>query len=160
MNRQLVAFLSLFSLVLVLSVYYVMLPSTSNQLVSENTDVVYKDATTLYFETLDMERDQEHEEYMDEMIAVYEGLNDQYTLEEALININNRKKIIEEEDKIEDFLKTVGYSSSYCEVNGTDYIKVVVYSTKQDFEEVDKIMYQVQNLINRQVSTFIVEFQD
>ena len=71
MNRQLVAFLSLFSLVLVLSVYYVMMPSTTTQL-KENAQSVnlnVKDATTLYFESLDLERDNAHQEYIDERNA-------------------------------------------------------------------------------------------
>ena len=70
MNRQLVAFLSLFSLVLVLSVYYVMMPSTTTQLKenAQNVNLNVKDATTLYFESLDLERDNVHQEYIDESL--------------------------------------------------------------------------------------------
>lgn len=162
MNRQLVAFLSLFSLVLVLSVYYVMMPSTTTQL-KENAQSVnlnVKDATTLYFESLDLERDNAHQEYIDEMIKVYEGLNQEYTLEEAFYNINNRNNIIEEEKKIEECIKSLGFTSCYAEVEGDDYIKVIVYSTTKSLLEVDQIMYQVQLLLEREVSTFIVEFQE
>ena len=162
MNRQLVAFLSLFSLVLVLSVYYVMMPSTTTQL-KENAQSVnlnVKDATTLYFESLDLERDNAHQEYIDEMIEVYEGLNQEYTLEEAFYNISNRNNIIEEEKKIEECIKSLGFTSCYAEVEGDDYIKVIVYSTTKSLLEVDQIMYQVQLLLEREVSTFIVEFQE
>ena len=162
MNRQLVAFLSLFSLVLVLSVYYVMMPSTTTQL-KENAQSVnlnVKDATTLYFESLDLERDNAHQEYIDEMIKVYEGLNQEYTLEEAFYNINNRNNINEEERKIEECIKSLGFTSCYAEVEGDDYIKVIVYSTTKSLLEVDQIMYQVQLLLEREVSTFIVEFQE
>ena len=162
MNRQLVAFLSLFSLVLVLSVYYVMMPSTTTQLKenSQSVNLNVKDATTLYFESLDLERDNEHQEYIDEMIKVYEGLNQEYTLEEAFYNINNRNNIIEEEKKIEECIKSLGFTSCYAEVEGDDYIKVIVYSSTKSLLEVDQIMYQVQLLLEREVSTFIVEFQD
>lgn len=162
MNRQLVAFLSLFSLVLVLSVYYVMMPSKSNQLVDNSNPVslVSKDATTLYFEALDLERDEAHQTYINEMIAVYEGTNNDYTLEEAYVNISNRNKLIAQEEKIEECVKGLGYTSCYAEVEGDDYIKVVVYSTKKDLLEIDQIMYQVQTMLDREVSTFIVEFQD
>lgn len=162
MNRQLVAFLSLFSLVLVLSVYYVMMPSKSNQLVDNSNPVslVSKDATTLYFEALDLERDEAHQAYINEMIAVYEGTNNDYTLEEAYVNISNRNKLIAQEEKIEECVKGLGYTSCYAEVEGDDYIKVVVYSTKKDLLEIDQIMYQVQTMLDREVSTFIVEFQD
>lgn len=162
MNRQLVAFLSLFSLVLVLSVYYVMMPSTTTQLKenSQNVNLNVKDATTLYFESLDLERDNAHQEYIDEMIKVYEGLNQEYTLEEAFYNINNRNNIIEEEKKIEECIKSLGFTSCYAEVEGDDYIKVIVYSTTKSLLEVDQIMYQVQLLLEREVSTFIVEFQE
>mgnify|MGYP003289530651 CR=1 FL=1 len=162
MNRQLVAFLSLFSLVLVLSVYYVMMPSTTTQLKenSQSVNLNVKDATTLYFESLDLERDNAHQEYIDEMIKVYEGLNQEYTLEEAFYNINNRNNIIEEEKKIEECIKSLGFTSCYAEVEGDDYIKVIVYSTTKSLLEVDQIMYQVQLLLEREVSTFIVEFQE
>lgn len=162
MNRQLVAFLSLFSLVLVLSVYYVMMPSTSQQLTDKNETVnlVVKDATTLYFETLDLQREQVHQEYIDEMIDVYEGVSDDYTLEEAFYNINNRNTMMEEEEKIEECMKSLGYTSCYAEVEGTDYVKVIVYSSTKDLLEIDNIIYQVQSLLNREVATFIVEFQD
>lgn len=162
MNRQLVAFLSLFSLVLVLSVYYVMMPSTTTQLKenAQNVNLNVKDATTLYFESLDLERDNVHQEYIDEMIKVYEGINQEYTLEEAFYNINNRNIIIEEEKKIEECIKSLGFTSCYAEVEGDDYIKVIVYSTTKSLLEVDQIMYQVQLLLEREVSTFIVEFQE
>ena len=162
MNRQLVAFLSLFSLVLVLSVYYVMMPSTTTQLKenSQSVNLNVKDATTLYFESLDLERDNAHQEYIDEMIKVYEGLNQEYTLEEAFYNINNRNNIIEEEKKIEECIKSLGFTTCYAEVEGDDYIKVIVYSTTKSLLEVDQIMYQVQLLLEREVSTFIVEFQE
>ena len=162
MNRQLVAFLSLFSLVLVLSVYYVMMPSTTTQLKenSQSVNLNVKDATTLYFESLDLERDNVHQEYIDEMIKVYEGLNQEYTLEEAFYNINNRNNIIEEEKKIEECIKSLGFTSCYAEVEGDDYIKVIVYSTTKSLLEADQIMYQVQLLLEREVSTFIVEYQE
>ena len=162
MNRQLVAFLSLFSLVLVLSVYYVMMPSPSKQLSAnqESVNLTIKDATTLYFETLEMNRAKEHQDYIDEMIDVYKGINNEYTIEEAFINISNRNKIIDEENQIEECVKNLGYTSCYAEVEGDDYIKVVVYSSTKDLLEVDKIMYQVQTMLDKEVSTFIVEFQE
>jgi hypothetical protein len=161
MNRQLVAFLSLFSLVLVLSVYYVSLPAT-NQLNgnSQEVNLNVKDATTLYFEALDIQRDQEHQEYLDQMISVYEGVNKDLTLEEAFYNISQRNNVMEEESKIEECIKSLGYTSCYAEVEGNDYIKVIVYSTSKDVLEVEKIIYHVQNLLGRDVSTFLVEFQD
>lgn len=161
MNRQLVAFLSLFSLVLVLSVYYVSLPAT-NQLNgnSQEVNLNVKDATTLYFEALDIKRDQEHQEYLDQMISVYEGVNKDLTLEEAFYNISQRNNVMEEESKIEECIKSLGYTSCYAEVEGNDYIKVIVYSTSKDVLEVEKIIYHVQNLLGREVSTFLVEFQD
>ena len=144
MNRQLVAFLSLFSLVLVLSVYYVSLPAT-NQLNgnSQEVNLNVKDATTLYFEALDIQRDQEHQEYLDQMISVYEGVNKDLTLEEAFYNISQRNNVMEEESKIEECIKSLGYTSCYAEVEGNDYIKVIVYSTSKDVSEVEKLLCQV-----------------
>ena len=58
MKRQLIAFLSLFSLVLVLSVYYVAVPSNeNNQSVNDNVEdsfneITISDAPSLFFQTL------------------------------------------------------------------------------------------------------------
>lgn len=162
MNRQLVAFLSLFSLVLVLSVYYVMMPSNNNTIdnTQEVSGILIKDNRTLYFETLDLEREQSHKEYIDSMIDVYEGVSTEYTLEEAYININNRNKIIKDEEKVKSLLKSMGYASCYVEINNLDSIKVLVYSEKKEISEIDQIIYQVQKLLDREISTFIVEFQE
>ena len=59
MNRQLVAFLSLFSIVLLLSVYYVLIPfasSSSNK--TEPVAQVLSDPTSAYFDTLKADRDE------------------------------------------------------------------------------------------------------
>ena len=161
MNRQLIALLSLFSLVLVLSVYYVLMPGVNSN-IGNNSEMVntsLHDATTLYFETLDLNREQIHQEYIDEMIDVYEGTNTSYSLEEAYLNIDKRNKIIEQEDKIEECIKGLGYSSCYAEVNDHS-IKVIVYSTNNNHqEETSQIIYQVQSMLNIDMNNFIVEFK-
>ena len=61
MNRQLVAFLSLFSLTLVLSVYYVLIPTANidNTIPNEEKPVngIVLDAESAYFENLNIQRE-------------------------------------------------------------------------------------------------------
>ena len=86
MNKQVVSFLSLFSLVLVLSIYYVMVPIASNKVesvdgqVSSNQDVTISDASNLFFTTLEENRKTRHEQVKNtqiEILASAEYSNDQ-----------------------------------------------------------------------------------
>ena len=66
MNKQLVSFLSLFSLVLVLSIYYVMLPFSGSNLGdnSNNLPVIneIEDATDAYFVSLELQKSETYKE--------------------------------------------------------------------------------------------------
>ena len=96
MNRQLVAFLSLFSLVLVLSVYYVLIPTVSNSQneneVSKPVNGVVLNAEEAYFETLNINRDAQYQEYYDQqnnILASSEYSN--LEKEQALLTIEEYK---------------------------------------------------------------------
>ena len=70
MNKQLVSFLSLFSLVLVLSIYYVMLPfKGSNDFTGNNGDLPIineiEDPSESYFASLEIQKSESYKELLD-----------------------------------------------------------------------------------------------
>ena len=70
MNRQIVAFLSLFSLVLVLSIYYVMLPFANPASNDKNANVDIEDSTELYFASLLEKKNNEYEIFISEQTEI------------------------------------------------------------------------------------------
>lgn len=76
MNKQVVSFLSLFSLVLVLSIYYVMVPGinqrdqTVDNQVNSGEDLSISDASNLFFTTLEENRKSRHEEVKNTQIEI------------------------------------------------------------------------------------------
>lgn len=73
MNRQVVSFLSLFGLVLVLSVYYILLPTNlfiNVPSTDKEVGTIINPSQDVYFETLFYELDAKHQEVIDENLAL------------------------------------------------------------------------------------------
>ncbi len=163
MNRQIVAFLSLFSLALVLSIYYVMIPSgISNEQPVENPITEVADASSLFFEALILERDQRHEETIEGHTAILTST--EYTNAEkatALEAIENEKYIQATENKLQDEIKELGYPACFVEMRG-DMINVLAYmkdATKQEQKRsASQIIFTVQSILETECD-LVVEFQ-
>ena len=140
MNKQLVSFLSLFSLVLVLSIYYVMLPfKGSNDFTGNKDDLPIineiEDPTEAYFASLEIQKNESYKELLDaqnEILASSDA-----TIEEkisALEEINRLEEIMMKEKDTVTAILEAGYPAAYVE-NYDQGIKVVVYkdeATKKD----------------------------
>ena len=114
MNRQVVSFLSLFGLVLVLSVYYILLP-TNLFINVPSTD-----------ETLFYELDAKHQEVIDENLAIVVSSEVSNQQKEVALNaILSEKEIISLENTLVGLIKEEGYSNVYVEYLD-NCIKVVV----------------------------------
>lgn len=162
MNRQVVAFLSLFSLVLVLSIYYVMIPFANNNnnskpvAGSQVSDIT--DASTLFFETLALERDQKHEEYIkqqEEIIA-----SSEYTGEEKLLAFENIEKERQEQAQevgVESAILGIGYPSCFVEID-PEYINVLAYKQTPTNVDAANIIFTVQDFLDLE-SNIVVEFR-
>ena len=101
MNRQLVAFLSLFSIVLLLSVYYVLIPfasSSSNK--TEPVAQVVSDPTSAYFDTLKADRDEGYYFLISELQGEISCSSYTNTEKEvALTSIYNIEKTMKEQNR-------------------------------------------------------------
>ncbi len=146
-NKKNVWFVTLCSLILVLTIYYVTMPDSSLEDVS-NTDVV--ETSTVVNEStalvaLRVEEDEKVLERMEELQTIL--LNETASVEEKnvayeeLMTINMNKGL---EEKIQENIKqTINYDS-FVKING-EQINVVVASKDHNTEIANKIIRLVQN---------------
>lgn len=139
MKKQLVSFLSLFSLVLVLSIYYIMLPFTGVNLGEDsgNLPVINEIETTFdeYFVSLEVQKNESYEQLIDAQTAILASSN--ATIEEkqsALVEIARLENMMEKEANTVASIIEAGYPAAYVENYDTG-VKVIVY--KQDATKAD-----------------------
>ena len=161
MNRQLVAFLSLFSLVLVLSVYYVLIPTVSNSQneneVSKPVNGVVLNAEEAYFETLNINRDAQYQEYYDQqnnILASSEYSN--LEKEQALLTIEEYKMKEQELENMESSIKGIGYSNVFVEyINQDIYVITSCQNEENKVYEAAQIIFTIQDLLDKEENIFI-----
>ena len=110
MNRQVVSFLSLFGLVLVLSVYYILLPTNlfiSVPSTDKEVGTILTPSQDVYFETLFTELDAKHQEVIDENLAIVVSSDVTNQQKEVALNA------ILSEKEIEGILKKYGITNTY-----------------------------------------------
>lgn len=152
-NKNGIWFLTLFSLILVLSIYYITMPNeifeseikTETKTKEEKTkEKEVNSQNTSYIETLKIELDSERaelintlEEVINDKTKKTEEKNNAY---EQMKEINNLKST---EDAIEKKIKEVHSLNAYVKQEDTN-IEVVIESEKHDIELANKIMRTVQ----------------
>lgn len=133
MNRQAITFLSLFSLILVLSVYYVMLPPVNQ----ENQDIAVSEVeendgseNKSMQDELEKKREEKIEKN-EEVISSNTSTNDEVS--NALEAIDETKAMQSEEEKVTAALNEAGYENVFVEITHKT-IKVTVNQkeTKDD----------------------------
>ena len=149
-NKKNLWFLTLFSLILVLSVYYVTMPNelllTNNSTTVSKTDeekVVVSESDILT--SLRVESDEMVAKEIDELKEVLTDSNS--SLEEknkAFDKMKSLNNIKGEEEKLENKIKEDFNLSSFVKIND-DQIKVVISSDKHDTSLANKIMRSIQS---------------
>jgi hypothetical protein len=139
MNRQIVAFLSLFSLVLVLSIYYVMLPFTTPKTPNDqNVNVDIEDSCELYFASLQDQKDEVYVSFIDEktiIIASATATNQEKA--EALLAIENKRAQQQKEDDTTNLLLNAGFDAAYVELVNDGTIQIVLAKDKEERTKAD-----------------------
>lgn len=171
-NKRSLWFLTLFSLILVLSIYYITMPSElllnnnkeikenkKNDKKSDNNDQVtvnVKESDLLV--ALRVESDSEMQGELDDLKTIL--TNEKATTDEKnkayekIKNINNTRS---EEENLEKKIKEEFNLNSFIKIDG-DQIKVTVESEQHDMKLANKIMRSIQN--NYETSKYIsVKFQ-
>lgn len=121
MNRQAITFLTLFSLILVLSIYYILLPpeNTANEVAVNNQEVSQ-------IEALQKNLDKEREDLISENNAIIASSeSDSDKIASALATISEAKETAALEAKITKTVNEAGFKNVFVEVENKT-IKVVV----------------------------------
>lgn len=149
-NRRLVSFLSLFSLVLVLSIYYVLVPVNTATLNNDNLDdnssqVSVSDGEDAYFESLELAKVSKFNDDIDELNRVVassgSSMNEKI---EALEMIAQKNKMNKEEMALKQAIKEAGYSNAYVEYEDKT-INILVSkkdATKSDAVTIIRLAYE------------------
>lgn len=153
-NKQGLWFLTLFSLILVLSIYYITMPNE----IFENEKITTKEPkqnkketkevnseNTSYVETLKVELDSERQKILDTLQEVIndnsKNSEDKNNAYEQMKEINNIKAA---EEKIVEKIKEEYSLNAYAKQNDNE-IEIVIDSDKHDVELANKIMKTVQS---------------
>jgi len=153
-NKKNLWFLTLFSLILVLSVYYVTMPSellmTTNNNYTETKEVSKEEEPTVNVEesniltALRIESEEQVSSELEELQAIL--VNADASAEEknlAYEKIKNINNIRTEEEKIENIIKDTFNLKAFVKING-DQIRVVISSDKHDNELANNIIRKIQ----------------
>lgn len=139
MNKQAFTFLTLFSLILVLSIYYIMLPPVSQGEVAKNTE------TTI--EQLQDQLDKKREDIIsknNEIIAKESSSSD--SINEALETISETKNMSEKEKTIVAKMKELGYEEAYVEIDNQT-IKMTILKKDASQSDASQVIKEVLNLV-------------
>lgn len=150
-NRRLISFLSLFSLVLVLSIYYVLVPvnnATLNEVgVNNGGDAVVSvtNGEDAYFENLELAKVSKFESDIEELNQIVASSSS--TMDEkvsALEMIANKKKLNKEEASLKQAIKEAGYNNAYVEYedNTVNILVSKKDATKSDAVTIIKLAYE------------------
>ncbi len=165
MNRQVVGFLSLFSLVVVLSTYYVF---DTNKKKLEDTNVVNNElqgdmeelsSSNYYFKSLSLARDEKHQDVIKEQVEIISS-ND--TTSEEVISARGKIELEQQyiilEEEFEKLVLGEDFISTFCEITpDTLIIKAYNPSLKEEdeFIYVDSIFVKVDQYINSNNISFL-----
>lgn len=137
MNRQVITFFSLFTLILVLSVYYILIPPAStNQSVS--TDNSMQDL-------LDLKRS-EQKSVQNEILASSTSTGEQ--LNDALNIISETQTNENIELNVKNKLTELGFENVFCEIDH-EVIKITISKNNHNIEDVLLVMEHVDELCNQ-----------
>lgn len=140
-NKKSIWFMTLFSLIIVLSVYYITIPKEINY---ENKPVVKIEESTI-LTALRVQADKEMESMMNDLRFILSGID---TTSEEKSNAYDKLKELNiirgKEEKLEEMIKKTYNLSSFVKIND-DQIRVVVLSDNHDSKIADNIMKSIQN---------------
>ena len=136
MNKQAVTFLSLFSLILVLSIYYIMLPSQDAQTTNTNLNTIEE-----LQNALDQKRDKIIAENND-IIAKESSTSE--SISEALETISQTKELKDKEKEILSLIQNAGYEDVYVEIDG-NLVQVTIIKKDASHSDANNVIKTVLN---------------
>ena len=138
MNKQAITFLSLFSLILVLSVYYMMLPPTSID--NKDVEIVNTDSSIYNFTKMELEltakRDGEIKQNNEIIADVTSSTEEVNQALQGIQTIKNKNAL---EQEIKDSLASSGYENAFIEIDGTT-IKVTIAMSNSQTQDATRVI--------------------
>ncbi|MEG0365632.1 MAG: SpoIIIAH-like family protein [Coprobacillus sp.] len=142
MNKQAFTFLTLFSLILVLSIYYIMLPPVSNDKSVSKTENTIQQLQ----EQLEKKRDDIISKN-NQIIAKESSTSD--SINKALETISETKNMGEKEKKIVDKIKELGFQDAYVEIDNLT-VKVTVLKKDATQSDASKVIKEILKLVGNE----------
>ena len=156
-NKKGLWFVTLFSLIVVVSVYYITMPN--ELLLTNNND--YTEVTTNesdYLQALRVNSDNEVLEEMEELQSILTDTTKSIEIKnEALEKLKNLNIVRGEEEQLEHMIKETYNLSSFIKVKGND-IKAFVKSNDESTTLANNIMRTIQSNYSNKVS-ITIKFQ-
>lgn len=138
MNRQAITFLTLFSLILVISIYYILLPPEG-----DTSEVSVNNPQLSQIEILKQNLEDERSELIsknNDIIASSESDSDK--IASALASVGEAKETAVLEAKITKIINDAGFKNAFVEVENKT-IKVVIDKKKADSKDASEIIKTV-----------------
>ena len=143
MNKQALAFLTLFSLILMLSVYYVTLPADTSSVMKDDKTSQKAESKNDANKLKDKVNEKKDQQINDNSDVISSPDKSDEEKQEALKNIENLKDSKEVEQALIDGLKKEGYTS-VVEISD-QACKVTILDQKSDKEIAKKVIQYVYN---------------
>lgn len=162
MNKRVITFLSLFSLVMVLSIYYVMLPMGNNVPIDDVSTVgnIITNAEDPYIESIILERKTSLNEDLESQLEIM--ANSSYSATEKCVaaeRIEAIEKLLDVEEEMRTSVKELGFPSAFVEVKDKS-IDVLAISETKTKEEALTIMECIDSFyLDNQFRQIYVRFR-
>ena len=160
MKRQIIAFLSLFGLVVCLSVAYVLIPSPkqNNEDKSSIVNAKIEDATSLYYEMMSLERESYYLSIKNEHTNIL--ISQESTIEEkanALKKIEELNKIQNLQKGLQNALKTINFPHSFVQINDNE-VNIIVENKNPSKKDAAIIFTEATTYLEDENLEIVVEF--
>ena len=149
MNRQNLWFVTLFSIILVLSIFYVGMSEDDVKNLIENKEVNTEDTSLVVKESTELValRVQSDEEVMADL-EKYQNILLSEAAKPALLNINNNKGVEQELEKI---IKKEFKYDSFVKINSGNVTVVVDNNGEHNYEIANKIIRRIQKEFDKEM---------
>lgn len=151
MNKQALAFLTLFSLILMLSVYYVTLPTSTETVMNQNPEQTEEKSTDTSEQRTSLQEEatkKKDDEITKNSNTVSSPESSDADKQKAIETIDALKEAKTMQDEVAKSLNDAGYMSAVEIMDGTCI--VTVFDQEEDAKTAKKIMNIVQEKVNQQ----------
>jgi hypothetical protein len=141
MNKQAITFLTLFSLILVLSIYYILLPPE----LADDSQVNISERSNSEIEVLQSELEAKRETLISENNDIIASASsDDDTISAALEMIAETKDVAAKERELIKIIKELGFEESFVEIDNNS-VKVIVEKNDGDRSDANAIIKALLN---------------